>query len=67
MPIEVPCKDCDRRHVGCFSVCGEYKAFRAKIDKAREYRRGNSQVWGYNRDSRVKIASITKKYYVGRR
>lgn len=31
-PHKCPCKECDKRTVGCHAVCEEYKAFRSKVD-----------------------------------
>lgn len=28
-----PCKDCERREVGCHAECPEYQAFRKALDK----------------------------------
>lgn len=34
--VHSPCLDCERRFVGCHSTCEDYKAFRDKLDKAKE-------------------------------
>ena len=35
-----PCKrDCPERSVGCHAICGEYKAFRDKLEESYKSRR----------------------------
>ena len=34
-----PCKNCERREVGCHARCGDYKAYRAAIDSYNERRK----------------------------
>lgn len=33
---QTPCKNCDRRQVGCHSKCDNYRLFREQIDKKKE-------------------------------
>lgn len=35
---KTPCKDCDRRQVGCHSTCPDYISFRKKRDELLEAR-----------------------------
>ena len=37
--MNVPCKDCPDREVGCHSTCEKYKAFRAEKDREIEERK----------------------------
>lgn len=37
--IKCKCEGCERRHPHCHSVCEDYKAFRAEVDKRNEYNR----------------------------
>lgn len=37
--ISAPCKDCEKRRLGCHGKCEEYKAFRAELDALNERRR----------------------------
>ena len=32
-PIQSPCKDCTDRCIGCHSTCGDYKLYRADMDR----------------------------------
>lgn len=34
--MKAPCRDCDRRHIGCHTICTEYKAWRREQDKIIE-------------------------------
>lgn len=50
--FSVPCKDCEKRVVGCHAVCKEYKEWRKKKDKEhKEYLEKNR-------------ATIEYEYYV---
>lgn len=44
MPFpKAPCKDCDKRHIGCHSECGPYKEFRAAVDDISTKRREETE------------------------
>lgn len=32
---KIPCRGCDRRHVGCHADCADYTAYRVAHEKAR--------------------------------
>lgn len=36
-----PCRDCQRRQVGCHGSCREYLAFREEWEKFRQWERAN--------------------------
>jgi hypothetical protein len=36
--MNAPCKDCERREVGCHSVCAEYKEYNEHRERVRELR-----------------------------
>lgn len=36
--MKAPCKDCDRRALGCHDHCEEYKEFRAEIERIKAVR-----------------------------
>ncbi len=36
--IKGPCKDCEKRYVGCHSKCTEYVDFRKRLDAENEVR-----------------------------
>ena len=36
-PIKAPCKNCERRYVGCQSKCDDYKAFVEDMRARRAY------------------------------
>jgi len=38
MGIESCCYKCERRHIGCHSVCEDYKRYRKLLDAFREKR-----------------------------
>lgn len=33
---QAPCKDCERRHIGCHAQCDDYKAWREEQDRKVE-------------------------------
>lgn len=33
-----PCKDCERRHVGCHTICTEYKVYRENQNRILDER-----------------------------
>lgn len=37
--MKVPCMDCDKRHLGCHSVCEQYKQFVKEKDAINEKRK----------------------------
>ena len=47
--VNAPCKDCERRFLGCHSTCEEYKEF-------KEFREA------YNMDRKAKLDSTNKTY-----
>lgn len=36
--IKVPCKDCDKRHLGCHSTCEDYKLYKSEVNKVNDTR-----------------------------
>lgn len=36
MNKRTPCKDCDRRQLGCHSKCDNYRLFREQLDLKKE-------------------------------
>ena len=53
---ESPCKDCERRFVGCHSKCADYaesrKQYEAAKAAARENHRGDHEFFGFAARSR---------------
>lgn len=57
-----PCKGCDRRVVGCHSVCGDYIAWRkAKDDESLSIREGRAKYATFHKGSYEYAAMIAKK------
>ena len=47
-----PCKkDCQNRSVGCHGICGEYKAFRDKLEESNKPRRKFYDAQNYTFDA----------------
>lgn len=44
--MKFPCKDCEKRYIGCHSKCGEYMAAAEKHRKAQEADRGERMAIG---------------------
>lgn len=36
MKIQSPCFGCDKRYVGCHSVCDEYAMYKKRVDEQKE-------------------------------
>ena len=61
--IKSPCKNCDKRQVGCHSSCEDYSAFKkylAEVKKANEHRRLQNDIFGMARERRRKYDKIVK-------
>lgn len=43
MNVKVPCKQCQKRYLGCHSVCDEYKAYRVNMDAIKENRNKDTE------------------------
>ena len=56
--INYPCRECDRRTVGCHSTCKEYLETRAKhvgdVQRSREELKGTFQAVGLRKESIAK-------------
>jgi len=52
-----PCKDCEKRHVGCHSDCNNYKKFREYMDDK------NDKI----RKEKTYMVTQTKKKYLEKR
>lgn len=37
--MDSPCKDCNKRQVGCHSDCSDYEYYKVKIEQQKEARR----------------------------
>lgn len=44
MNVKVPCKECQKRCLGCHSNCDEYKEYRNNMDDIRERRFRHNQL-----------------------
>jgi hypothetical protein len=45
--ISSPCKDCPRRHTACHDTCGDYQAYKARLDAAKAQRMLENETEGY--------------------
>ena len=52
--LEVPCRDCDRRTVGCHSVCAVYQQYREERELIREIRKKRLIAIQMEFDERIK-------------
>lgn len=43
-----PCKDCERREIGCHGKCEEYQKARDEADKMIQVRREDHERWAYH-------------------
>ena len=58
-----PCKNCDKRQVGCHSSCEEYIAFKKYLDevkKANAPKRLQNDIFSMAREQRRKYEKIVK-------
>lgn len=63
-----PCKNCDKRYVGCHGSCEEYKEAKKKNDKEREeiryLKKRESDARGFAIDTHDRIMKrMNKKWY----
>ena len=59
-----PCRDCEKRQVGCHSSCEEYKAYAARLERIRAAKfekNRETRDWCLTRFVRVKEAALQKK------
>lgn len=64
MAIKPPCKDCDRREIGCHSHCKEYKEYRRLIDARKEAEKSKKEADIICEEITVKRIIRTKKYHM---
>ena len=63
-----PCKDCEKRYLGCHSGCPEYKQFKDSIDIARENKRKEQIINSHEYDVGLeKMKKYKYKYGIKRR
>lgn len=53
-----PCKDCEKRHIGCHSECDSYKEFRSAVDEFSGMKREATE-----RDLRCRSKAHSKVRY----
>ena len=41
MEPKAPCRECEKRSIGCHGTCSEYLEFKKNIDEARERKRSH--------------------------
>ena len=59
--MNAPCKDCEKRYLGCHSNCEEYQAF-DKYNKARyEANLKERESYRYTRDARIKSIKKSRR------
>lgn len=58
--MKAPCKDCEKRYLGCHSKCEEYQAF-TKYNEARYAARlKERESYEYTYGARVKVIKRTR-------
>jgi hypothetical protein len=59
--MNAPCKDCEKRHLGCHSKCEEYQAF-VKYSRAKyEANLKERESYAYTYEERVKRIRRTER------
>jgi hypothetical protein len=53
--MSAPCKDCEKRYLGCHSRCPEYQAFYEENKKRLEAKHQEQMSYNYTWDERIKI------------
>jgi len=61
--MSIPCKNCERREVGCHAWCEEYIEFKTGMEKYLEENYKKNDVDNYHIDGVIKKANWAKKRY----
>jgi len=56
-----PCKDCEKRVVGCHASCGDYKSWKGEQDKRREQKYKENVTVSALIDHRLKVMNKIKR------
>jgi hypothetical protein len=59
--LEVPCRDCDRRTVGCHNACSVYRLYREERELIREIRKKRLVAIQMEFDERIKNIRRSKR------
>lgn len=56
-----PCKDCNSRCMGCHSTCGNYAAYKAKLEEIRKKQDCTNSEYEFRKRVKAKITKRANK------
>lgn len=59
--VKVPCKDCNKRAIGCHSTCAEYKEYLTNREKGKaQITKARGELYGFDSYEKDKIKRLSK-------